>query len=318
MGTLCALLLANRGTRTILWGRSPAQVAAIREDRENKRYLPGHTLPQPLDVTDDAAAALAQPELIISAVPCQHIRLVWASLLEQGAVHAPVLSVAKGIEVHTLLRPTQILAELIESVSLAVLSGPSLAAEVAAGLPAAVVVAGQDPQVAALVQESLSTPTFRIYTNRDLIGVELGGAVKNVIGIAAGIADGLGMGNNAKASLLTRGLVEITRLGVALGASEDTFKGLAGIGDLMTTCSSRLSRNHSAGEKIGRGMSIAEVIDTSNGVIEGIESTRSVLELAQRHRVQMPITQAIYSVLFEHRSPDSAINELMTRRLRAE
>lgn len=318
MGTLCAILLGNRGTRTILWGRTPSSVATLQANRENKRYLAGHTFPELVSVTDDAGAALARPDLIISAVPCQYIRSLWISLTERNAVRAPVVSVAKGIEVDTLMRPTQILGDVIGKVRLAALSGPSLAGEIAAGLPAAVVVAGESPGLAELVQEALSTPTFRIYTNSDLIGVELGGAVKNVISIAAGIADGLESGDNAKASLLTRGLVEITRLGLAMGASADTFKGLAGIGDLIATCSSRLSRNHSAGEKIGRGMSIAEVIATSHGVIEGIESTRSVLQLANRHGVEMPITRAIYSVLFDRRSPQSAIDELMTRRLRAE
>ena len=318
MGTLCALLLANRGTRTILWGRSPDRVSALQADHENKRYLPGNTFPDLISVTDDVGLALANPELIISAVPCQHMRRLWASLVGRHAVRAPVVSVAKGIEVNTLLRPTQILAEVIEGVSLAALSGPSLAAEIADGLPTAVVVASEDPRLAAMVQESLSTRTFRIYTNSDVVGVELGGAVKNVIGIAAGIADGLAMGNNAKAGLLTRGLVEITRLGVALGARPDTFKGLAGIGDLITTCNSRLSRNHCAGEKIGQGMPVAEAIETSRGVIEGIESTRSVLQLAERHRVEMPITRAVYRVLFDGRSPRSAIDDLMTRQLRAE
>ena len=318
MGSLCAILLGNQGTRTILWGRTPSHVATLQANRENKRYLPGHAFPEPVSITGHAQEALARPELIISAVPCQYIRRLWTGLTEQTAVRTPVVSVAKGIEVDTLLRPTQILGQIVREVPLAALSGPSLAGEIAVGLPAAVVVASEETGLAQLVQESLSTPTFRVYTNRDLIGVELGGAVKNVIGIAAGIADGLKTGNNAKASLLTRGLVEITRLGVALGASADTFKGLAGIGDLIATCNSQLSRNHSAGEKIGRGMPIAEVIATSRGVIEGIESTRSVLQLAKRHGVEMPITRAIYDVLFENRSPQSAIDELMTRQLRAE
>lgn len=318
MGTLTALLLASRGIRVTLWGRSPDQVDQLQTDRENKRYLPGHRLPDLVTVTADAAPALADPELIVSAVPCQHIRSVWWKLVECGAIRAPIVSVAKGIEVDTLLRPTQILVDAIGEARVAALSGPSIAPEIADGLPATVVVASDDLELATLVQQCLSTRSFRIYTNLDLIGVELGGAVKNVIGIAAGIGDGLEIGANAKAALLTRGLVEITRLGVAIGAHADTFKGLAGIGDLIATCSSPVSRNRTAGEKIGQGLPLNEVVQSSHGVIEGIDSTRSVLELAEQNHVEMPITRAIYSVLFEHRDPRSAIDELMTRQLKAE
>ncbi len=318
MGTLCATLLAERGVRSVLWGRSADHAASIRADGENRRYLPGRRIPEGVVPTHEEDVALADPELIVSAVPCQHIRSQWSSLLQQRSVIAPIMSVAKGIEVDTLLRPTQILRELAPGVPLAALTGPSLAGEIARGLPAVVVVASEDLQLATRIQAAMSSSTFRIYTNCDVVGAELGGAVKNVIGIAAGIADGLEMGNNAKASLLTRGLVEITRLGVALGADPNTFSGLAGIGDLMTTANSRLSRNHTAGEKIGRGWPLENVIRTSDGVIEGIETTRSVLALAQRRGVEMPITQAIHSVLFEGRDPMQAIEELMTRRLRAE
>lgn len=318
MGTLCAILFAARGTRVTMWGRDPDRVATLEADRENKRYLPGYPFAESVNVTQDARVALADPQLIISAVPCQYMRAVWESLVQECSVTAPIVSVAKGIEVNSLLRPTQILADVMDGVSLAAISGPSLAAEVAAGLPATVVVASEEPSVGTLVQESLSTSTFRIYTNVDLIGVELGGAVKNVVGIAAGIADGLDLGANAKAGLLTRGLVEITRLGVVLGAHADTFRGLAGIGDLIATSTSRLSRNRSAGEKIGRGMSLNEVVEGTESVIEGIESTRSILELAEKNHVEMPIISAVYDVLFDNRSPRSAINELMTRQLRRE
>jgi len=318
MGTLCALLLANRGVDTILWGRSPDHTRRLDTERQNKRYLAGHAFPQRLEVTTDVDKALEQPDLIVSAVPCQYIRALWTTISRCGRVRAPVVSVAKGIEVDTLLRPTQILGELIGDVSLAALSGPSLATEIARGLPAAVVVASRDPLLAAMVQHALSTSTFRIYTNNDLIGVELAGAAKNVIAIAAGIADGLDQGNNASASLLTRGLVEITRLGVAIGGVAETFRGLAGIGDLVATCGSPLSRNHVTGEKIGRGVSVDDAVAGSNGVVEGIESTRSIIQLADRHGVEMPITRAIHSVLFGRRSPREVVTELMTRQLKAE
>ena len=301
MGTLCASLLADRGVRVVLWGRSSDLIAEINAERRNDRYLPERSLPELITATCDARAALADPQLIVSAIPCQYTREVWTNLRRHGVPQAPIVSVAKGIEIDTLLRPTQILTETIGDVTVSALSGPSIAAEVAAGLPATVVVAADDPEAAILVQKAMSSPTFRIYTNTDLIGVELGGAVKNVIGITAGIGDGVGIGTNAKAGLLTRGLVEITRLGVALGAKSDTFRGLAGIGDLITTCISPVSRNRCAGEKIGRGMPIAEVIESSHGVIEGIDSTRSILQLAELNHVEMPITRAVYEVLFKNR-----------------
>lgn len=318
MGTFCALLLASRDTRVRLWVRSSDRAEVLSADRENRRYLPGHPFPDSITVTTDAAEALAGAQLIVSAVPCQHIRSVWSRPVLSRAAASPVVSVAKGIEVETLLRPTEVLGEILGDLPLAALSGPCLAPEAAKSLPTAVVVASEDASLAELVQASFATPTFRVYTNPDVVGVELGGAAKNVIGIAAGACDGLRLGNNAKASMLTRGLVEITRLGTALGGRADTFRGLAGVGDLIATCSSTYSRNHTAGERIGRGMPIEEVVRSSHGVIEGIETTRSLLQLARRHDVEMPITQAVHSVLFEHRSPKSAIDGLMTRRLKGE
>lgn len=316
MGTLCAHLLAAGGARVRLWGRSREFVASVQRERENRRYLPGLTLADAIEVTHDFAYALADTQAIVSAVPCQHVRAVWSDCREP--VRAPMVSVAKGIEVGTLLRPTQILTDTLGDVQVAALSGPCLAPEVAAGLPTAVVAAGSSLDLATQVQQAFASPTFRVYTNTDLTGVELGGAVKNVIGIAAGIGDGLQMGLNAKAGLLTRGIVEITRLGVALGAHADTFKGLAGIGDLICTCNSDISRNHTAGVMIGRGATLAQVVDRSRGIVEGIESTRSILQLADERRVEMPITRAVYTVLFEGRSPQSAIEDLMTRQLRSE
>ncbi|MEE9296752.1 MAG: NAD(P)H-dependent glycerol-3-phosphate dehydrogenase [Phycisphaerae bacterium] len=315
MGSMCALLLAGRGTRVTLWARSADRAGLLQADRENRRYLPGHPFPDGVVVTHDAREAFADPQLVVSAVPCQYIRRVWGRLA--GSL-PPVVSVAKGIEVETLLRPTQILKEILDGVTLAALSGPCLAPEAAAGLPTAVVVASEEYQLSNLVQEAFSTHTFRVYTNTDLVGVEFGGAAKNVIAIAAGACDGLKLGNNAKASLLTRGLVEITRLGMALGAHADTFKGLAGIGDLIATCNSTVSRNHTAGERIGRGVPLDEVIRSANGIIEGIDTTRSILQLAELHHVEMPITRAIYRVLFENQSPKSAIDSLMTRQLKGE
>ena len=318
MGTVCGLLLASKGIDVRMWSAFAEQAAEIERDRENRRFLPGHKLPANVSVTTDAAKAMAGAELVVNAVPCQYIRGVW----EQIAVHCPaqvrVVSVAKGIEIETLLRPTQIISELVGRATVAVLSGPSIAPEVAAGLPATVVAASDDVEFAEVAQVAFNTAHFRVYTNTDLIGVELAGATKNVIALAAGIIDGIGAGDNAKAALLTRGLVEITRLGVAMGAHADTFKGLAGVGDLITTCASPVGRNRSAGECIGRGMPVAEVLAASESVIEGIPTTKSVLSLAHQCRVEMPITSAVYSVLFEHSSPAEAIDKLMSRQLKAE
>ncbi|HUU83260.1 MAG TPA: NAD(P)H-dependent glycerol-3-phosphate dehydrogenase [Phycisphaerae bacterium] len=318
MGTVCGLLLARQGIQVAMWGFFPEQIADIQSHRENRRFLPGHALPDNFQATADPAQAFAATDLIVNAVPCQYIRNVWGQFAGHCPPGARVVSVAKGIEIETLLRPTQIISELVGKVTVGVLSGPSIAPEVAAGMPATVVAASDDLALADLCQDVFSTGHFRVYTNPDLIGVELAGATKNVIALAAGIIDGIEAGDNAKAALLTRGLVEITRLGVAMGAQADTFKGLAGIGDLVTTCISPLGRNRTAGEKIGRGMPVPDVIASSPSVVEGIPTTQSVLALAHQYLVDMPITSAVYSVLFEHSSPADAIESLMCRQLRPE
>jgi len=318
MGTVCGLILAAHGVSVRLWSPFEDQVADLQRDRENRRYLAGHPFPQSLTPTADATAAFDGSQLIVSAVPCQFVRAVWSDLVAGYPPGVPVVSVTKGIENGTLLRASQIIANLLGEVPLAVLSGPSIAGEVADGLPCTVVSASDDLVLAELIQHAFSTRTFRVYTNADLLGVELAGATKNVVALAAGIIDGLQAGDNAKAALITRGLVEITRLGVAMGAHAETFKGLAGVGDLVTTCVSPVGRNRSAGERIGAGESVADVVAATPSVIEGIPTTRSVSELAHEYHVQMPITAAVYQVLFENMSPRSAIDELMTRQLKQE
>jgi glycerol-3-phosphate dehydrogenase (NAD(P)+) len=318
MGTVCGLILASRGVDVALWGWFRDQIEEIAATRENRRFLPGHRLPEAVVATADPQRALADTQLVVSAVPCQYTRAVWERLRDFYPEGVPICSVTKGIEVETLLCPTEIICDVLGSVPVVVMSGPSIAPEVARGLPATVVAASEDLRLAECVQHTFSTATFRVYTNPDLIGVELAGATKNVIALAAGIADGVGAGDNAKAALLTRGLVEITRLGVAMGAQASTFKGLAGIGDLVTTCISPMGRNRSAGEKIGRGMTTPEVIESTPSVIEGIPTTHAVLELAAKHNVEMPITRAVYSVLHGHQSPREAITDLMTRQLKPE
>lgn len=332
MGTVCAVMLAEQGVHVRVWGANPDHVDALKSTRENRRYLPGLRIPDRVSFTTDAAAVFAGAQMIVSAVPCQHIREVWQRLAPDYPRGVPVVSVAKGIENETLLRPTQIIQQVLggappggaavagsrESVPVAVLSGPSIAAELARCMPATVVAASADEELARGVQQTFASQWFRVYTNSDLLGVELAGATKNVIALAAGILDGLRAGDNAKAALLTRGLVEITRLGVALGARRETFAGLAGLGDLVTTCVSPMGRNRAAGEQIGRGKSAHEVVAASPWVIEGIPTTLSVRALARRHDVEMPITEAVHAVLFEGRDVLATLTELMSRRLRQE
>ena len=319
MATVCAVMLADRGIHVRLWSVFRDNIEAMKATRENRRYLPGLRLPERVSCTVDAAAAFHGSELVVSAVPCQYIRGVWEKLRPHYRLGLPVASVAKGIENNTLLRPTQIIADVLgDAPPLAALSGPSVAAELAKCLPATVVSASEDESLAKLVQEAFSSQWFRVYTNTDLIGVELAGATKNVIALAAGIIDGLKAGDNAKAALLTRGLVEISRLGAAMGARPGTFAGLAGLGDLVTTCVSPLGRNRTAGEQIGRGKKVDEVVASTPFVIEGIATTRSVYQLARRHDVEMPITEAVYGVLFEGRDVIATLSQLMSRKLKGE
>ena len=328
MGTTCAIMLAENGHDVYLWSAFGRQADTIARDRENKRFLPGCRLPESIRVTGIDAEALAAADLAVSAVPTQYMRGVWERLRPHCPPGLAVCSVAKGIENTTLLRPTQILLDVLDGSpeasggpgarAVAALSGPSIAPEVARHLPATVVVASTSDELAGLVQQRISRPYFRVYTNADLIGVEIAGAAKNVVAIAAGILDGLAAGDNAKAALVSRGLSEITRLGVALGARAETFAGIAGVGDLVTTCISPVGRNRSFGEAVGKGRGVQETLDATDAVVEGVATTASVIELARRHGVEMPITQAVHDVLFKAVAPPDAINRLMTRPLKAE
>ena len=322
MATLCAVLLGPKGCRLRLWSAFEANAAAIRTTGRNDRFLPGVKLPA-LEVTTDPAQAFASSTIAISAVPAQFARRVWTLLAPHCPPALAICSVTKGIENDSLLRPTQVLAEALTGSPagdwpLAALSGPSIAAEVAAGLPATVVAASTDEALARRVQQLFTTPSFRVYTNGDLTGVELAGATKNVVAIAAGILDGLEAGDNAKAALLTRGLVEITRLGVSLGGRTETFYGLAGLGDLVTTCVSPHGRNRTFGEAVGRGQSVEQAQACARGVVEGVATARSVRELSRRQGVEMPIVEAVNDVLFDGVRPKRAIANLMTRRPKAE
>jgi glycerol-3-phosphate dehydrogenase (NAD(P)+) len=318
--TVCAIMLCQNGQAVRLWSPFAEAAEELRTRRQNRKYLPDVPLPESLEITADDSQALAGADWVLQAIPTQFIRGAWQRLAPYCPPGLPICSVAKGIENHTLLRPTQVLLDVLGGGSsrVAALSGPSIAPEVARGLPATVVAAGEDAKFVERVQTSISRPYFRVYTNNDPLGVELAGATKNVIAVAAGILDGLAMGDNAKAALLTRGLVEITRLGLALGAQRETFFGLAGMGDLVTTCISPIGRNRSFGEAVGHGRTVEQALAEAHGVVEGVATTASVMELAKRAGATMPITQATHAVLFENQRPRDAIAALMNRPLKAE
>lgn len=319
MATVCGLLLESRGYGVTIWGVFADHVDEMIQTRENHRYLPGHRLPDAIRLTASEAQAFDGATVALNAVPTQYIRPVWERLAPHVPAELPIASVAKGVEQETSLRPTQIIADVLKdhpdkpARPLAAISGPSVADELAQCLPATVCAASDDEVFSKRLQEMFTTHWFRVYTNRDLVGVELAGATKNVIALAAGILDGLQAGNNAKSALLSRGLAEITRLGVAMGASQETFFGIAGVGDLATTCFSPTGRNRTCGEQLGRGRKLEEVLKEIPGVVEGVPTTRSVVALAEKYRVEMPITAAIHAVLFEGLDPLEGISQLMSR-----
>jgi len=318
MATVCALLLHSKNHEVHLWSVFPEYARQMAQTRENSKFLPGFSIPMAVKITSDPITALNRPQIIINAVPCQYLRGVWGGLTEFAPKEALYVSVTKGIENNTLMRPTQILHELLGPVPMVALSGPSIALEVAQNLPATLVAASAKVEHARTIQSIFSGTSIRIYTNDDIAGVELAGAMKNVIAIAAGILDGLHIGDNAKAALLTRGLVEIMRLGIALGARKETFSGLAGLGDLVTTCISPHGRNRRLGELIGRGFSLDQAQQQIQSVVEGVATTQSVLGLARKYQVEMPITQSVAEVIFEGKKPLQAIKDLMARQLKEE
>jgi glycerol-3-phosphate dehydrogenase (NAD(P)+) len=321
MATVCAILLTGGGHDVTMWGAFEESIERLIQNRENQRLLPGVRVPPTVRLTANDRECFGGATLVLSAVPTQFMRGVWKRVGPFLSPGTPVVSVAKGIENQTLLRPTQIVEDVLGGLrrgsaapsSLAALSGPNIAAELARYLPATAVVASDDAALAQRVQAAFSTQWFRVYTNADVIGVELAGATKNVIAIAAGILDGLSAGNNAKAALVTRGLVEITRLGEALGANESTFHGLAGLGDLITTCVSPEGRNRTVGEQIGKGRKLDDILSKMDSVAEGVPTTRAVMELARKLDVEMPITSAVHAVLFEGKDVIHALTDLMTR-----
>lgn len=317
-GTALAITLVNKGHDVTVWARRPEQIKEMRKNRENAHYLPGVSLPEQLCFTENLAEAAEGRDLLLFAVPAQTFRGVFAEAMQYAPSDIPIVNVAKGIEKGTLLRLSQVAEEIRPDVRYIALSGPSHAEEVARRLPTTVVVAGKDHDLAVEIQESFSTDRFRVYTNEDLIGVELGGALKNIIALGAGISDGLKFGDNAKAAMMTRGITEMTRLGMAIGARSETFAGLAGIGDLIVTCTSMHSRNRRCGILIGEGKSVADAVEEVGMVVEGLSTAEAANAIAEKMQIEMPITQCIYGMIQGSISAQDAVEILMGRKRKNE
>lgn len=314
-GTAQSILLANNGCEVFLWGRLEDNILEVKKDRENKRFLPGVILPENLNVTDDLLEATSNTEMLVLAVPAQAIRetIIKLKPINENVI---IVNTAKGIEISSGMRMSEVVADILgENIKkqYAILSGPSHAEEVARSVPTVVTVGAYYKNIATTVQDTFMSNYFRVYTNPDVAGVELGGALKNIIALATGIVAGLGYGDNTKAALITRGLTEITRMGVAMGGDARTFSGISGIGDLIVTCNSQLSRNRLAGEMLGQGYSLADTLNKVGMVVEGVHTTRIVHNLAQKMDIDMPITKACYNVLYNGNSPREELEIMMQR-----
>lgn len=312
-GTALASVLVDNGHEVVIWAMEPEVVRELREARTNEDFLPGATLRGPVEATSELAVALEGVDMAVSVVPAQYVAGTWASAVDALPADAVVVSASKGIEIGTLRRMDEVFEELRPGGAFGVLSGPSFAAEVADQAPTLVVAASRESDVAVKVQKAFQNRYFRVYTNLDVIGVELGGALKNVMALAAGVAAGLGYGHNTRAALITRGLAEITRLGMAMGARRETFAGLAGMGDLVLTCTGDLSRNRTVGYRLGAGESLADILGEMRSVAEGVKTVGAVRQLALREGVEMPIVEEMHGVLVEGRSPEAALERLMSR-----
>lgn len=310
--------IASANADTTLWARRPELAQSIAATGENADYLPGLRLPAALAVTASLSEALSEAGVLVMGVPSHGFRTVLEELAAHVPAGIPVLSLTKGVEQSTLKRMTEVIADVLPGHPAGVLTGPNLAKEIMAGQPAATVVAVADRDTGVALQSLFSTETFRVYTNHDVVGCEVAGALKNVMAIAAGMGDGMGFGDNTKAALITRGLAELTRLGVALGGEPLTFSGLAGMGDLVATCISRHSRNRHVGEQLGRGRALPDIVAEMNMVAEGVKTARSVVELASRSGVEMPIAEQVVAVLDGERTAAEVIPALMRREAKPE
>ncbi len=319
-GTTLADMLARNGMDTVLWAREPEVVADIRDSRENTTFLPGVTLSEALRVESDPEIAFAGADYFLVVIPSQFIRPALKGFRDILPERPVIVCASKGIELDSLAPMSRVVAEALEGKRprYASLSGPSFAAEVSRNMPTTVSLGCEDHELGRELQAVFSTPAFRVYFTPDYRGVELGGAVKNVIAIAAGIADGLGFGNDARAALITRGLSEMSRLGMAMGGQQRTFMGLSGMGDLVLTCTGDLSRNRQVGLKLGRGMKLDAIISEMKAVAEGVKTTQALYNLSQKLRVELPITEQVYSILYEDKDPARAVEDLMSRDLKDE
>lgn len=322
-GTALAIVLSrsHQAHEISLWVRDAPLAEAIHRHRENQLYLPGHKIPEAVRVTHDAGAVLKHAEVIVGAIPAAHARGVYKRVFPHMARGSPIVSATKGLEPATHLRMTQVIAQTVSPEfpsRIAVLSGPSFAAEVAAGQPTAVVVASSDVSLSDELREKFAAPNFRLYTNEDVLGIELAGAMKNVVAIAAGVCQGLGLGSNPLAALITRGLAEMTRLAVVLGARPETLSGLAGLGDLVLTCTGSLSRNRRVGIELGEGRPLADILAGMKMVAEGVGTAGALLSLARESGIDLPITEQVEAILHQGRSPGDAIRSIMERPLKRE
>ncbi|MEA3492758.1 MAG: NAD(P)H-dependent glycerol-3-phosphate dehydrogenase [Candidatus Margulisiibacteriota bacterium] len=311
-GTTLAMLFAKNGNQVKLWIFEKELAKEISDLHENKKYLPGFKLPDNISITADPGEC-GGSDINLFVVPTQFLRSVAKTFSRVIDPETPLVSASKGIEKKSLKLPMEILQEELKVKDVIALSGPNLSKEIAKGLPAATVVASENIEKAKLVQGALMQSCLRVYTNTDALGAQIGGALKNIMAIAAGVADGLELGDNAKSTLYIRGIAEISRLGISLGANAKTFSGLSGIGDLITTCSSRLSRNHRVGEQIAKGKKLPEIIESMVEVAEGIPTTQAALELGKKQKITMPITNEVNNILYKDKDPHQAITDLMTR-----
>ncbi len=317
-GTTLAIHLHKKGYKINLWSPFAEYASFLAKRRENIKFLPGFKIPRQIACISGIQQAIEKSDLIVLAIPSKYIANIIKLLKSFDLSHTPVVSVVKGIDTASLRRISEIIVKELRNPPLAVLSGPTIAREVASGIPASAVIASKDTKLAKNLQKVFYSTNFRIYTNNDIIGVEVGGSTKNIIAIACGICDGMGFGSNTKAALLTRGLAEMTRLGVAMGAKASTFAGLSGLGDLVTTCFSPESRNRSLGEQLGKGKRIKVILKKMAMVAEGVTTVKAVEKLSQKYHVSMPITHEVYRIIYHGKNPANAVKDLMERKLKKE
>lgn len=317
-GTTLAMILNQKGKSVTVWGVFPEYIEIMKSKSENVKFLPGVKIPEAIALTSELAPAVRDAEILILAAPSQHMREVAGRMKGLKLDGKLFVSVSKGIENHSLMRMSQVIRDVLGKVRIGVLSGPTISYEVARGLPTTVVAAAEEEKTAKEIQDLFMTENFRIYTNTDITGVELGGSLKNVIAIAAGISDGMGFGANTKSALLVRGIVEIARLGAAMGARQETFYGVSGLGDLVTTCVSTHGRNRWFGEEVGKGKKPDEVLKSTEMVIEGVGTAESCHELQRKYNIEMPIAEEIYAIIYQGKDPKAAVRDLMTRKKKSE